>query len=211
MASSPSNLFRLSSTQTALALIAPLHLQPEINSIRKIHDKAFKKWEPHINILYPFVDPSHLTDAVISLRKCLQDEKVENIQVTLDGVGTFTHRRNATVFLKPNPESEARLCRLREILVRALGCNEGDGTHDGTFRPHLTMGQAVFQGMGIEKLAAAVEKVTGGKWEANKLAVLRREITGEMKVVEELSLHDNDEEKSDSRSSSETTCTRPTI
>ena len=131
--------------------------------------------------------------------------------MTLDGVGTFTHRRNATVFLKPNPESEARLCRLREILVRALGCNEGDGTHDGTFRPHLTMGQAVFQGMGIEKLAAAVEKVTGGKWEANKLAVLRREITGEMKVVEELSLQDNNEEKSDSRLSSETTCTRQAI
>jgi hypothetical protein len=69
------------------------------------------------------------------------------------------------------------------------------------------MGQAGFQGMAIGKLVAAVEKVTGGKWEAKKLAVLRREISGEMKVVEELSLQDNDEEKSDSRSSSETTCT----
>jgi 2'-5' RNA ligase len=182
-----------------------LHLQPEINSIRKIHDKAFKKWEPHINILYPFVDSSSLTDATSFLRNCLQDEKFGKIKVNLDEVGTFTHRRNATVFLKPSAESEARLCRLRGVLVRALGCNERDGTHDGTFRPHLTMGQAGFKGIGVEKLVAAVESVLGGEWEATKLAVLKREITGEMKIVEELSLQNTEGEKSDSTSSSETT------
>src|SRR5882757_9121031 len=72
MASSPPD-FKLSSTQTALALIVPSHLQPEINAIRKIHDKAYRKWEPHINILYPFVDTSLLSSAITTLHAHLSE------------------------------------------------------------------------------------------------------------------------------------------
>jgi len=188
MASILSHRFQLTSTQTAVALIVPSQFQPEINSLRKIHDKAYRKWEPHINILYPFVDPSQLGAAITALRKILQTEQVGNFNTSLVGVGTFTHRRNATVFLKPSLESEKGLCHLRGVLVRALGCDEKDGTHDGTFKPHLTMGQAGLKGVDVERLVGKVEKLVGLEWEGKVLAVLKREGTGEMRLVEELAL-----------------------
>ena len=41
---------------TSLCVIPPKELWDEINKIRKNHDKAFDRWPPHINILFPFVE-----------------------------------------------------------------------------------------------------------------------------------------------------------
>jgi len=115
--------------------------------------------------------------------------------VSLDDVGVFTHRKSATVFLKPCSEAEERLCRLRRVLVGALGCDERDGTRDGTYKPHLTVGQAGLNGTATENLVAKVEKLVGLEWEGKVLAVLKREVTGEMRVVEELSLQHTEDGK----------------
>ena len=197
MASFSSPQFQFTSTQTALAFIVPEHIQSEINSLRRIHDKAFNKWQPHINILYPFVEPSGLSSAVAILRESLN--KAKSFKVSADEVGVFRHRKNATVFLKPGVESEENICSLRRDLVSALGCKERDGTHDGTFRPHLTVGQAGLNGAAIEKLIEKVGKLVSLNWEGSTLAVLKREISGEMKIVGELSLGALDDDSHDSK------------
>jgi len=197
MASISSPRFQLTSTQTALAFIVPKHIQSEINSLRRLHDKAFSKWQPHINILYPFVEPAHLSSAVAILREALKEAKI--FKVFADEVGVFRHRKNATVFLKPGVESEESFCNLRRDLVRALGCNERDGTHDGTFRPHLTVGQAGLNGSAIEKLIEQVGKLVSLSWEGSTLAVLKREISGEMEVVGELPLGILDDDSHESK------------
>jgi 2'-5' RNA ligase len=181
--------FSLSSTQTALALIVPSYLQPEINTIRKIHDKAFRKWEPHINILYPFVDKSLLSSAITTLRAHLSKTPISPFIVKIEDVGTFEHTRSATVFLKPAEESEEKICSVRRQLVAALGRREEEGTHDGIFRPHLTIGQASLVGPTKARLVQKVGKLIGEEWEVEGLVVLRREPTGEMSVVDEISLH----------------------
>lgn len=188
MASFSSSHFQLTSTQTAVALVVPHHLQSEINSLRRIHDKAFQKWEPHINILYPFVEPTRLSSAVEILREALGERHMKGLRVNIDEIGVFKHRKNATVFLKPDAESEERVCQLRKILVHALERDERDGTHDGTFRPHLTVGQAASNGNSIENLVEQVKKLVGIGWEGTTLAVLKREHSGEMKLVGELPL-----------------------
>src|SRR5580658_8595563 len=91
-----------SSTKTALALVAPDHLCSEIDGIRSIHDKAFGKWDAHINILYPFVPLDRLDTTISELRKALLDESRGSLKIILDDVGVFKHRKNATVFLKPS-------------------------------------------------------------------------------------------------------------
>ena len=187
MASFSSSQFQLTSAQTAVAIVVPHHLQSEINSLRRIHDKSFHKWEPHVNILYPFVEPARLSSAVAILRKCLS-EKHSRVGVRIDEVGIFRHRRSATVFLKPDTESDEGISQLRRTLAQALGCNERDGTHDGIFRPHLTIGQARGNGNAIEKLTEQVGKLVGLFWEGTILTVLRRESSGEMKMAEELQL-----------------------
>ncbi|KAF4633752.1 hypothetical protein G7Y89_g4374 [Cudoniella acicularis] len=186
MSSSSSPRFRLNSTQTAVALVVPEKLRPEIDSLRKIHDKAYHKWSPHINILYPFVEPSLLSSALTTLRAAILDHPISPIHVKIEDTGIFKHRRNATVFLKPGEETDETICALRRTLVASLRCREEEGTHDGVFRPHLTVGQAGFLGGGIERLRGMVEKLVGMEWEACKLLVLKREVSGEMKMVDEL-------------------------
>lgn len=196
----PLRPFQLTSNQTALALVVPKHLQEEINTLRRVHDKAFRKWEPHINIIYPFVDASRLDSAVTLLRNKFQDATISKLCTSIDEVGNFRHRRNATIFLKPSSASEVALCQLRKVLVEALGCDESAGTHDGTFRPHMTIGQAGFQGEAIEKLSEKVQKLIGLNWEATSLAVLQREPSGEMTMVDELHFGESDEEEPESAS-----------
>jgi 2'-5' RNA ligase len=200
MASTSPSHFQLSSTKTALALLVPSHLQPEINALRKIHDKAYRKWEPHINILYPFVDPSVLSPAVSTLRSHLYSNPISPFKVKIENVGTFEHRRNATVFLKPGDESEEKISALRKTLVTVLGREETEGTHDGVFRPHLTIGQAALTGLMRQRLVEKVRKLVGLEWEVEGLVVLRREETGEMAVVEEISLRGSRDEKDESES-----------
>ncbi|WPJ61484.1 hypothetical protein SMAC4_01794 [Sordaria macrospora] len=53
----------LNSHDTALAIIPPPHLWGPINSLRALYDKAYHKWPPHINLIYPFVSPEDLQDA----------------------------------------------------------------------------------------------------------------------------------------------------
>lgn len=188
MASASASEFTLFSTQTALALIVPSHLQPELNTIRKIHDKAYRKWEPHINILYPFVDASLLSSAITTLRIHLSSHPIASFKIKIEDVGVFEHTRSSTVFLKPGEESEEIIARVRSSLVAALGRSEGEGTRDGIFRPHLTMGQASLIGPTKDRLVHKVEKLVGVEWEVERLVVLRRQATGEMVVVEEISL-----------------------
>jgi len=200
MASTSAPAFKLASTQTALAILVPSKLQTEINTLRKIHDKAYKKWEPHINILYPFVESSLLSYAISVLRAHLSIHPVPPFSAKIDDVGTFEHRRNATVFLKLGEESEEKICELRKRLVDALGRDEKEGTHDGVFRPHLTMGQASLTGGAKERLVEKVRKFVGLEWEVEGLVVLRREATGEMTVVDEIPLRNSGEREDESES-----------
>lgn len=195
MASYTPAQYHLNSTQTALALVVPQHLQSEINSLRKLHDKAYHKWEPHINILYPFVHPSLLTSAMSTLRSSFPSPGGP-IKITLNHVGSFKHRRNATIFLKPGKESEDEICDLRRKLVQVLGVDEREGTVDGTFRPHMTVGQAGFIGGGVERLTEMVEKITGIEWTGTRLVALKRGVDGVMSEVNELVFEDELEENS---------------
>lgn len=183
------NQFTLNSTATAIALVLPPTEAADINTIRSVHDKAFHKWPPHINILYPSLSPEQLDDAIPRLRIALNELIDPPTTVLLDRVGTFSHRRNVTVFLQPSDESETAISAIRTKLVEALGLNARAGTHDGTYRPHLTCGQQSLSGNALEKLVKVVEPLTGVQWTPTCLAVFRRKPNGEMEVINEIPLH----------------------
>lgn len=141
-------------------------------------------------MLYPFVDLASLSSAAEALHECLHNRgDIQSIQLNIGSVGTFRHRRNATVFLKPGQESAESLCSLRKALIQALGCEEKEGTRDGIFRPHLTIGQTGFDGSSVENLVKQVEKLVGLEWEGRVLTILEREKSGKMRVFQELPLH----------------------
>jgi 2'-5' RNA ligase/endonuclease/exonuclease/phosphatase family metal-dependent hydrolase len=179
------------SSQTAVAIILPTHLQTEIDLIRSLNDKAYGRWQPHINILYPFVNLGLLPSARNTLGEAIRHNQLETFKIRIDDVGVFKHRKNATVYLKPSTESEDSLRRLRRILVSHLG-GDDPGEHaqlEGTeYHPHLTIGQADLAGDAIEELSMKARKLVGVEWECKSLGLLRREPSGQMTLDFDLQL-----------------------
>lgn len=196
--------FRLKSYQTALAIVAPTQIHADINSLRKIHDKAYERWDPHINLLYPFVDADQLGDAIAALRKGIEEHDLQRLDITLAGPDKFVQKKAATVHLKPDLKSEDMTAQLRAALVRALGRDPKEGTHDGIFRAHMTIGQAGLLGPTPEKLVEKVAKLAPLSWECRSLTVLKRQPSGRMVPVDEIWLRGKieataDESKQSSR------------
>jgi endonuclease/exonuclease/phosphatase family metal-dependent hydrolase len=181
---SPSGSFELSSTETALVLIVPQAHRHEIDELRSVYDKSYRKWPPHINLLYPFVDHPRLAEATLQIRKALNSAEASLPILHIDRTGSFRHRKNATIFLRPSPESEEGLTSLRRTLVESLGLHESDGTFDGIYRPHISVGQASLVGNATEKLSGIADKIPRLGWQPLSLAVLRRNSKGEMEIVD---------------------------
>jgi endonuclease/exonuclease/phosphatase family metal-dependent hydrolase/2'-5' RNA ligase/predicted nucleotidyltransferase len=179
----------LGSTQTALAIIAPKQFQAEIDAIRKIHDKAYGKWEPHLNVIYPFVPLSALPKAVEVVQKALLDESRGSLHVSFQDIDSFKHRKNGTMFLKPSENTEHSISQLRKLLVNSLSASENKDAFD--YHPHLTLGQFSLdepsQAVTIDEKARSL---LDAEWETAKLAVLKRSPTGEMVLVQELHFGD---------------------
>lgn len=193
---SASSLFELSSTQTSLSIIVPAYLSTDVNALRSVHDKHCIRWShfrshdksfwpAHLNILYPFVDPEQLLPALEILRQKLC-EVPEELKINIVGVDTFNHRQNGTVFMKPDNETQKSLGRLRSILVQALGRSETEGTIDGEFRPHLTIGQASLRGNAVDTLVEKARQLGPISWKCTALTVLERTTYGDMRAVVEL-------------------------
>ena len=56
----------------------------------------------------------------------------------------------------------------------ALGCKDSDGTHDGEFRPHMTLGQSGLNDKAIDYLTRKAGRTVGLTFDAKSLAVLKR-------------------------------------
>lgn len=121
-------------TTTALAIIIPNEYHNMINSIREKYDRAYPRWPPHINFLFPFV-PIEQFDNIIS-RLGPKLNSFNNFELTLDDIGYFKSGKNATVHIKPKDPS--KLKELFNIITEVLP--EVKQKHD-EFNPHLTIGQ----------------------------------------------------------------------
>ena len=131
------------------------------------------------------MDPERLPSALDILQKSLPTS-LRPITVNIQESDVFRHRHNATVFMKPEHDTQVRLSYLRSVLVRSLGREESDGTFEGEFRPHLSIGQASLQGDAVDLLLAQARRIHVTPWECTTLAVLQRDDSGQMDRVAEL-------------------------
>jgi len=87
-------------TYTALAFTVEKDNE-QVQALRKVHDPAFERWQPHINFCFPFVDRPFF-DKVYDI---LQD-KLKNIapfDITFGKMDCFAN--NGTVFLHPGTKN----------------------------------------------------------------------------------------------------------
>lgn len=124
--------------KTALVIIPPENLWPPIQAIRKRHDRVFRRWMPHITVIYPF-RPKEEFDALVEelTLVCMQ---IIPFAIEFTRFGYFEHQRESyTLWLAPEPDEP--LIRLQKELVKIIpDCNDVN-LFPGGFIPHLSVGQ----------------------------------------------------------------------
>ena len=123
--------------RTAVAWVPGEEVREAVQPIRRERDPQVDRWPPHVNVLFGFVPESSFEDAVPGLR----DAAVEVAPFTarLEGAQTFTHRRDATLWLDPAAAGAGPWRDLRRALESRFP--QCEGRAEG-YTPHLTLGKA---------------------------------------------------------------------
>jgi 2'-5' RNA ligase len=150
--------------KTAIALLPPSSITSPIEAVRSVHDKNFKRWPPHINLIYPFLaspletsdnNASRLSQA-IQARLEKATSGIQAFRVTLNAYspGTFHHSKSSkTVWLGPVPDDNVK--QLQAALQAEFAECDSD---QRAFTPHLSVGQAR-----TDKVAEQLKKEIGNE------------------------------------------------
>jgi len=128
--------------KTAVVAIPPDHLWEPIQRLRKQRDRQYRRWMPHITLLYPFRPFTAFEQVTPLLAKACRF--VEPFEVKLSRFDVLIHsRRQATIYLIPEPA--AALKELQKALLKIVPHCDDVTRFAGGFRPHLSVGQTSSQ------------------------------------------------------------------
>ena len=133
-----SSAYAAKSYKTAVVVIPPEHLWGPIQGLRKRYDRNYRRWMPHITLLYPFLPVSAFEQVIPALARACRS--LDPFGVQLNRFDFFSHsRRNVTIFLVPEPARPLRA--LQKALLKIMpDCNDVN-RFAGGFTPHLSVGQ----------------------------------------------------------------------
>lgn len=163
----------LGKAHTAAVVVSPPEeLWGPVQALRARYDRAFERWMPHVNLLYPFVREEEVRGVPERLARALAG--VGPFRVTLGPAGSFRHKGSATVWLQPRDEPAGALQRLHAALLAELPeC--GDTARRGGFTPHLTVAKCSHQEVPrIEAEAAEAAAVADLSFEVTHVDVIYR-------------------------------------
>ncbi|MCM8775220.1 MAG: 2'-5' RNA ligase family protein [Candidatus Omnitrophica bacterium] len=140
--------------KSAVVIIPPEECWPPIQAIRGKIDTHFRRWMPHINLLYPFRPRDEFEPMAEKFNLLCRD--VKSFDVTLGEFRSFSYgKENYTLWLAPQPKET--LMALQNLLWRLVpDCNEVRRFENG-FTPHLSVGQSKGKGA-TEALIQALQE-----------------------------------------------------
>ncbi|OTB15681.1 hypothetical protein K445DRAFT_36197, partial [Daldinia sp. EC12] len=159
-----------SSYDTALCIIPPKHLWTAVDNLRMVYDPAYKKWPPHIDLVYPFVPVNKLLGAselVISLLQ--QQSETSPPDMRLDGTAFFSKDWKLTYFLYN--KSSTLFKDLRERVLSSLKRD-----YDEDEQMYMTVGQtADLTDPLMDSIIRKLDLLPTLEWKAEKIHILVRD------------------------------------
>ena len=150
--------------QTAVVIIPPRKVWEPVQKIRSAHDKQFRRWMPHLTLLYPFAPKGEFTPHFA--RACRSELGAGAVRADADRVSfvpAWTRKLHGVACTRAHrtprqtspdaDESPAAIWGIRARLRAVL-------------RPHLSVGQ--IEGTG--KLKRLLDELNGG-WEPLRFSV----------------------------------------
>ena len=122
---------------TALCLIPPESLWQPIQDIRSVHDKAYPRWMPHINLMYPFAPESKFAEIKEQLGELLLKRKPLEIEFDPSSLHYFQQKGSECTF-HLRPKITADVVELQGLIQQTL---IDYVTSTRPFEAHLTLGQ----------------------------------------------------------------------
>ncbi|KAJ8132408.1 hypothetical protein O1611_g1216 [Lasiodiplodia mahajangana] len=145
---------------------------PSFNRLRSLYDKAYEKWPPHINLVYPFVRVEDLPTASELIASGMSQASLDVLNVRLDAADVFSHRHDNTIFIYDSDNDRtSRLHDLRRVALEALAHTTTTG-----YRMHMTLGQS--QDLRASSHKLLLEKASllpAVEWTVDRLYFLIRE------------------------------------
>ena len=167
--------------QSAIVISPPSEQWNQIQEIRKNNDKAYERWMPHINLIYPFIEIEKYPDMVSALKTVL--ESFPSFNIILDRFDFFSHsKKSKTLYLKPDPNSISILRNLHEKIRSLVPFDERE------FHPHLTLGQYKSDEKVKDKITELEKIWQPIQFTVNHVDIITRSENSPFKVVEEISL-----------------------
>lgn len=173
----PAGLDVRATARTAVAWLPP-RLPDSVGELRREHDPQADRWPAHVNLLFGFVPESSFEEAMPLLAEAAA--QCAPFTARLEGVYSFGHREDATLWLDPAAGGEAPWQELRRALTRRFpGCR---GRAEG-YTPHLTLGRSRDPQRAVAEFAARLAADGGGAGvRVGELAVLSRRGDGPMRT-----------------------------
>jgi len=117
----------------------PENVWDPIQAIRKDHDKAYKRWMPHVNLIYPFIESVHFKEVIDSTKHALS--AIRPFSVRMEAFNHFAHKGSCTMWLHPKTQNK-EILELQSILEQCFPyCDDLGMKSDTGFTPHLSVGQ----------------------------------------------------------------------
>ena len=159
------------SHRSAVVITPPIECWGPLQRLRAQHDSRFTRWPPHVTLLYGFVEPATIDEALPALAQAVTS--LAPFEVRLDRLITFEHHTTTTLALTPSKPAEviALQRRLVEAFPWCVEQNRGDGN---SFTPHLTIAQLAH---GDRATLAALKQELRGvsvSWTVDAVTVLER-------------------------------------
>ncbi len=159
-------------TFTAMCIIPPKELWPEIQAIRSLFDPAYARWMPHINMAFPFLQPTEF-----ELGKSMMQEELKDFpafKIRFNELGYFSHGKKAILWTKPETDGNP-LQDLETRIVKVFPfCDDLMKKSTEGFHPHLTLGN--FGTKEVEAKKAEFQKTwTPKEFTVTELSIIKRD------------------------------------